>query len=180
MCIRNNVRHPSCTPETTSVRPHCGHRNPVFGHPYVNQKHVSAPSCGHVRHDSMLQAMFRYTSGHFLCIINNFRALPVCIINVWATPYVHQKPHPFAPTVDAQTMSVDTHVCIESMLVRPLVDMLDTTACHYTCTGIRSLCVLQKLCPGTSCVYQKLLPGISCVHTKPHLWTALCTWDLHL
>lgn len=93
MCIRNNVRHPSCTPETTSVRPHCGYRNPVFGHPYVHQKHVSAPSCGHVRHDSMLQAMLRYTSGHFLCIKNNFRELPVCIINVWATSYVHQKPH---------------------------------------------------------------------------------------
>ena len=87
----------------------------------------------------MPQSMLRYTSGHFLCIINNLRALPVCIINVWATPYVHQKPHPFAPTVGAQTMSEDTQVCTESMFVRPLVDMLDTIACHYICAGISSL-----------------------------------------
>lgn len=132
----------------------------------------------------MPQSMRGYTSGHFLCIINNLQALPVCIINVWATPYVLQKPHPFAPTVGAQTMSVSSQMCTESMFVLPLVSMLDMIACRYICAGISSLhpsvcsrnCVLQKLCPGTSCVYQKLPPGNSCVHPKPHLWTALCTW----
>ena len=45
--------NPLCAPETISVRPHGGRTNYVCGHPRVYRKHVGAPSCGQVRHDSM-------------------------------------------------------------------------------------------------------------------------------
>ena len=43
-------------------------------------------------------------------------------------PYVHLKPNPFDATVGADTRSEGTHVCTESMLMRPPVDRLGTTA----------------------------------------------------
>ena len=46
----------------------------------------------------------------------------------FSVPYVHLKPNPFDATVGADTRSEGTHVCTESMLMRPPVDRLGTTA----------------------------------------------------
>lgn len=60
-----------------------------------------------------------------------------------------------------------TGLCNKSMLVLPPVHTLGTTGCHCTRTDqiVVTLCMFQKLLPGTSRVHQKRL-GTTCVCHK--------------
>lgn len=144
--------NPLCAPETTSVRPHGGGTDYVGEQPDVYRKHVCAPSCEHVRHDSMplylcgnqfvtslcvLQKLCppETVSGHFLCVSETTSGQLLCT--------------PETTSVDG-TVHVGPRFVPESMLVCPPVDTLK----HYSMplcvcqnqTGVQPPSEFHKLC----------------------------------